>query len=79
MIMVDQNLLVLSGQINGFCVHSVFHKASLGFWINDLISLLHDPTFEYKNKEYEKYKLKRWTLQCYCLFTVFSMENECTI
>lgn len=35
--------------------------------------------FEYKNKEYEKYKLKRWTLQCYCLFTIFSMENEYTI
>lgn len=33
--MVDHKLLVLSGQINGFCMHFVFFKASLDFKIND--------------------------------------------
>ena len=35
MVMVDHKLLVLSGQINGFCMHFVFFKASLDFKIND--------------------------------------------
>lgn len=35
MVMVYHKLLVLSGQINGFCMHFVFFKASLDFKIND--------------------------------------------
>lgn len=62
MVMVDHKLLVLSGQINGFCMHFVFFKASLDFKINDYAYCIILVCECEVKRVWKSYKLKKLTL-----------------